>query len=385
MKLLSKKEFEELSNSTAEGSVSIYMPTHRTGEAVTNGKDALRFKNLLQNARKQLLDQEFSDKEITEMMATAKALQDDQNFWHHQLDGLAVFISKETFKVLRLPIRFEESVNVSKSFHLLQLVPLLSGDGIYYILGISMERIRLMEATHYYVHELDLTNKVQQGINEVEKFYEFERAMENQGGLVPNPQNRNGQGELRPTKKDLIDEYFRNVVEGLKNIIVNNRTPIVLAGVDYLHPIFKQAGSQFNICEEGIMGNPEQMAASDLHEKSWEIVAPHFMRKKTEQLNNYFDMAGTGKTTYNLEDIVAAAKNGRVESLFVKKGNHQWGTFIEDRQAIELHDAPAKNDECLISKSAVDTLRNGGQAFVLDEDEMPKELANSNMAAILRY
>jgi hypothetical protein len=385
MKLLSKKEFDELSDWSQEGSVSIYLPTHRSGEAVNNGKDALRLKNLLQTAKSKLSEQGFTDAEIQELLAPARKLQEDHNFWHHQLEGLALFIGKGFFKSLRLPTKFEESVSISPSFHLLQLIPLLNGDGIYYILGLSMERVRLLEATHYYVHELDLNQRVQQGLEEVLKYYEFERSEEGQSGLVPNPQNRNGQGEPKPSKKDLIDEYFRNVNEGLKNIIVNNRTPIVLAGVEYLHPIFKQAASQFNICEEGITGNPDQMTASDLHAKSWEIVKPHFSQKMEQTIENYNNLAGTGKTTYNLEDIVAAAENGRVDSLFVVKGNHQWGKFHKDRQAVELHSDPKQGDECMISRSAVATLKNGGQAYVLEESEMPKDLADNHVAAILRF
>ncbi len=385
MKLITEKEFETLANIRGDYCVTIYVPTHRAGEAVTSGKDALLFKNKLQKVKHTLQELGMTEAQAKEFLQPAQQLHDDNNFWHHQLEGLAVFLSKDHFSYHRLPCALEEFTCVTNSFHLLQLVPLMSGDGIYYILALSLEKVRLLEATHYYVNELDISDRVQQGMKEVEKYYEFEKSLENQGGLVPNPQNRNGQGELRPTKKDLVEEYFRNVVVGLKKIVLTNRTPIVVAGVDYLHPIFKEAAHGLNVVAKGIMGNPDGLKAKDLHAKSWEIVEPYFMKEKERNREAYGDWQGSGRTSYDINQIVPAAVNGRVDTLFVAKGMHQWGRFNENTQEVEVHDNFQYGDDCLVTRAAVETILKGGNAFVVQNGELPGNQHDNKVTAMLRF
>lgn len=385
MKLITEKDFETLANIREDYCVSIYIPTHRTGRDVTSGKDALNFKNQIQKVKHTLQGLGMSESQAKDYLQRAYDLHDDGGFWHHQQEGLAVFLSKNHFSYHRLPCALEEFTCVSKSFHLLQLVPLMSGDGIYYILALSLEKVRLLEATHYYVNELDLGGRVQQGMKEVEKYYEFERSMENQGGLVPNPQNRNGQGELSPTKKDLVEEYFRNVVVGLKNIIISDRTPIVVAAVDYLHPIFREAANGLNVMPQGIHGNPDMMKPKELHSKSWELVESFFNKERERNREAYGNWAGTGKTSYDINRIVPAAFNGRVDTLFVGKGERQWGQFNTDTQEVELHEQFKYGDDDLVNRAAVQTILNGGNAYLVDKAEMPGTQVDKKMTAMLRY
>ena len=385
MKLITEKEFETLANIREDHCVTIYIPTHRVGEAVTNGKDALLFKNKIQKVKNTLQELGMTEGQAKEYLQPLQRLHDDNNFWHHQLDGLVVFLSEGHFSYHRLPIQLDEFSCVTNSFHLHQLIPLMSGDGIYYILALSLEKVRLLEATRYYVNELEVEGRIQQGLKEVEKYYEFERSLENQGGLVPNPQNRNGQGEVRPTKKDLVEEYFRNVVVGLRKIVLTDRTPIVVAAVDYLHPIFKDVAHGLNVMQKGIFGNPDDLKAKDLHQKSIEAVEPYFSQERERNREAYGDWSSAGKTTYQINEIVPAAFNGRVDTLFITKGMHQWGRFNEETQQVEIHDDFQYGDECLVSRSAVQTILNGGNAYVVDDGELPGNQFENKMTAMLRY
>lgn len=385
MKLISKKEFETLANIRDEHCVSIYLPTHRNGEAVTSGKDALNLKNQLQKVKHTLTELGMTEARAQEFLAPAQKLHDDNNIWHHQLDGLAIFLSENHFSFYRLPCKLEEFTCVTTSFHLLQLVPLLSGDGIYYILSLSLDKVRLFEATKFYVNELEVSDRIQQGMKEVEKYYEFERANENKSGISSFVSNTNGQGEMRPHRKDLIDEYFRNVVVGLKKIVLTDRTPIVVAAVDYLHPIFRDCANGLNVMPKGLVGNPDEIKAKDLHSRGWEIVEGHFNREMEKNREAYGDWAGTGKTTYAIDRILPAAFNGRVDTLFIAKGQHQWGRFNEKDQTVEVHEKFEYGDDCLVSRAAAQTIMNSGNAYVIDGSHMPDTRADSKMTAMLRY
>ena len=413
MEILSRKEFEKLAAVKGENCVSIYIPTHRAGKEVTSGKDALAFKNQLQKVKNTLLDRGMQERDVKEFLEQAYKLHDDSGFWHKQLEGLAVFIGEKHFSYHRLPIACEEFCSVTTTFNLLPLVPLFSDDGLYFVLAISRDKVRLFEATRYSIHEVDTGDTLQQGIIEVFKYYDFETGgVANQsssqgggrmipgsgsavqGGGGPNPSgnrgggNFHGQGDNKPDKnRPLIIEYFRNINEGLRHYIHNDRIPLVLATVDYQHQMFKEAanGFPYNLMEKGVVGNPDEIHAKELHKKSLECVEGYFTQEREKSKKAYSDLAGTGRTSYDINEIVPAAMNGRIDSLFVADGSHRWGRFDTEKQDVELHDDFRYGDDDLVSRSAVQTILNSGQTFVVNAEDLPDKTVKAEMVAILRY
>lgn len=414
MDILSRKEFEKLATFQGENCVSIYIPTHRYGEEVHNGKDALLFKNQLQKVRRTLTELGMHESKAREFLQPAYKLHEDSTFWHHQLEGLAVFIGPDYFSYHRIPLSLDEFCSVSKSFHLQQLVPLFNGDGLYYILAISQEKVRLLEATRFFANEIDTGDTLQQGIMEVLKYYDFDpKGIKNQsssqgggymgaGGALPggtqggggvNPSgnrggaNFHGQGDNVQDGDHLIKEYFRNVNEGLSHYIKSDNVPIVLAAVDYLHPLFKDAANnfQFKVMDQGITGNPDELQVKELHKKSWECVEDYFTKERKRSREAYNDLAGTGKTSYDLNEIVAASINGRIDSLFLAKGATTWGTFHPEDQEVEVHEEFKYGDDDLVAKSAVHTILNSGKAYVVDSSELPDKTVDADMVAVMRY
>lgn len=414
MKIITQNELEKLANHRDDHCISIFIPTHRSGREVLDGEDALRLKNQLQAVKNKLEEKNIDQRKINKLLEEANKLQDDSSFWRHQLEGLAIFISENHFSYHRVPIKLDEHCSINNSFYLMPLLPLFSGDGLFYVLAVSKDKVRLMEATRYYINELDTGDTLQQGIIEVLKNYDFEKGIQNQsssqgggslggGGALPggtqggggvNPSGNRGGGSfhgqgdnMADQDKHLIFEYFRNLNEGLGSYIKSERVPVVLAAVDYLHPIFHDATNGFNyhIMETGVTGNPDMEHPEALHKESWKIVEPFFNQERERSRKNYKDLAGTGKTSYHLDEIVPAAFNGRIDSLFVAKGAHKWGSFKADTQDVDIHDDFQEGDIDLVSKSAVQTILNGGHTFVVDPNELPDKTIPTEMVALMRY
>ena len=55
MEIISKSEFAELANLKSECSVSVYIPTHRSGVEVNEQQDLIVFKNSLTDPASQFL------------------------------------------------------------------------------------------------------------------------------------------------------------------------------------------------------------------------------------------------------------------------------------------------------------------------------------------
>ncbi len=82
--------------------VSIYMPTHRTG--VDAQQDPIRLKNLLGEAEKRLSDQGGGTRDIQSLLEPVNKLLQASDFWQHQSDGLAIFLSSNGMRRYRTPV-----------------------------------------------------------------------------------------------------------------------------------------------------------------------------------------------------------------------------------------------------------------------------------------
>lgn len=137
MKLLSINELKTLVEKPDGYCVSLYMPTIKLGAETQ--QNPIRFKNLMREAEEQLIKSGLRAQDARDLLQPAQEI-DNYEFWQHQSDGLAIFISKNVFSYYCLPLNFAELVVVNDRFHLKPLLSLLTGDGQFYILALSQAK-----------------------------------------------------------------------------------------------------------------------------------------------------------------------------------------------------------------------------------------------------
>ena len=230
-----------------------------------------------------------------ELLQPAQALVQDSLFWSHQSDGLAVFFSEEGFRQYSLPFNFDELVVVADRFHLKPMLPILSGDGRFYVLALSQNQVRLLQGTRYSVDDLDLDG-IPQGLEEALRPDTPERQIQwpasPQGGTGKGAPAFHGHGGGTDDPKENIFQYLRQVDKGLHDLIGNDNAPLVLAAVDYLFPIYKEANTYAHLLEQGIPGNPEGLTAQQLHAQAWNVIEPHFQKAQQDAVSQYNQIGG---------------------------------------------------------------------------------------------
>lgn len=159
-------------------------------------------------------------------------------------------------------------------------------------------------------------------------------------------------------------------------------SPLVLAGVDSLFSVYREASSLENIIESGVSGNADKSKPEELHAQAWVLVEPFFKKSRGEAIARFRQLEGSGKTTTDLSQALAHALHGRIEVLFVAVGRQVWGTFDPQSELAVIHDTQAGGDGDLLDLVAVQSLAKGGVIFALPQDEMPTP---EPLAAILRY
>ena len=112
------------------------------------------------------------------------------------------------------------------------------------------------------------------------------------------------------------------------------------------------------------------------------MMKPYFDERMTRALQEYGNKSAGTLTSSVLADIIPGAYYSRIAVLFVKKGEHVWGKFNTEENILELAHTPDEGGEDLIDNAVAQTIRNGGDVFLLSSEEMP---ADSQVAAIFRY
>ncbi len=385
MENLTLDQIKGLAQQTQSPSISIFLPTHRVGRDTQ--QDPIRFKNLLREAELRLLDTGMGPREVSALLEPAHALLDEADFWRHQRDGLVVFIAPDDFHYYRLPFHVEELLIMARSYYVKPILPLFTNNGHYYILAISQDEIRLFEGTRYSVGQIDLPEGTPESLDEALKFDELEKQLQ---AHTATPQGAigsgmfHGQGPGGEEQTERIERYLNLVNAGLKEIFHEKRAPLVLAGVDYLLPIYHKVSDYGNIMKEGITGSPEQLHPKELQEQAWTIVEPYFRQEMENAVEQYHQLAVTAKATDNIEEIVAAAFSGRVDKLFLAVDTQLWGIFNPDTGKVLHYQAEQshKDDLALLDFAAMQTLQKDGDVYALSQEEMPTD---SPIAAVLRY
>lgn len=388
MDILTRAELEQLMRKEKLGCVSIYLPTHRTGTDAQ--QDPIRLKNLLGKAEKDLSDRGMGRRDVQKMLEPATMLLQDPNFWQHQSDGLAIFLSSNGIRRYRLPLNLEEFVTVMDRFHIKPLLPLFTGDGQFYILALSQNEARLLLGTRYSVSQIDI-GQVGGSLAEAIPSTNHQMSLQlhssgSTGGMSGAGSatfHGQGGGSDGSDKNELL-RYFRLVSDGLTEFLQGDRVPLVLAGVEFLLPIYKEANTFPNLIDTVITGNPDLLSADELHKSAWDIVSPRFQTAREEAVAHYRQLAGQAseRVADTLKKIVPAASDGRIETLFIASGVQHWGIFNPDTNEIDLHDQMESGDESLLDLAAVQTYLKGGTVYAVEPEKVP---GGTYAAAVLRY
>ncbi|MFY9396742.1 MAG: hypothetical protein WAR22_00090 [Desulfomonilia bacterium] len=384
---LTRKGLESLAARAADVCVSIYLPTRRAGMGKPQG--AIRLKNHLKRAVELHYLTGARPARVREITKPAEGLVKDSLFWQHQDEGLALFLSPEGMVTYRLPIRFGDLVVLGRRFHVKPLLPLFSVEGRFFVLALSRNRVRLLKCTRYHAHEVSISS-APRNMAEAMRYDGFERQLQFHTRTSPAaPAGRrqailHGHGTGIEDDKDDILRYFLMIDRGLQEVLRNERSPLVLAGVGYLFGIYREANSYPYLVEGGIEGNPDDMSLREMHARAWDIVKPEFMREERTARENYERLSNLGdpRASDDLEKVLPAAYTGRVDTLFIEIGAHRWGTFDPDTLQVEQHQEPRTGDDDLVDLAAVQTLLNGGAIYPSQPGDMP---ASAPVAAVMRY
>jgi hypothetical protein len=382
-----RNNLDELVACDKQPAVSIYLPTHTAGREVR--QDAIRLRNLLSTATKRL-GAEHRPPEVAELLDPACRLVDEEEFWRYQDRGLGVFLAPGFHRIHKLPIEVAEELFIGVHFCIRRLLPLLDSAGRFWVLTVSAGRTRLYQGSRWSVGEVTGI-ELPQGISEVYRETEYQethqaspvgRPPRGPAGLAKAQALGEAPEDLRKTQ---LLELLHRIASAVEPVIKRQPAPVVLAAHPEIQGNFREIAKWKELLPQGIQENPDALAPQELHRKAWTVIAPREEQNRADVLDRLESMLGSGnngKATTVPEEIVKAARYGRVDRLFLADGDPLWGWFDERHDRIVAHREPAPGDDDLLDYAAVMTLRQGGNVTLVDRTQLPPA---GLAAAILRY
>lgn len=382
MDTFNAKEMRRLTVTQQGPCITIHMSTHAAGR--DGQQDELRLKNLVGQAERELIDQGIRPSEARKLLDPVRLLPKEPEFWEKRSNGLAIFVSQDRFDRYRVPLELDETVVVNRRFQVKPLLPLLGSHDRYYVLAFSQNRVRFFEGKRFSMYEVTIDgmpSSMEQALNldGADRGSQVHSAM--RGSLGKQAAVFHGQGGEREAAKGDLAQYFRVIDAALHDTLREERAPLFLAAVQYLLPIYREVSSYAHIAQKELPGNPDHLSEHELHDRVVPLVESYAENAREEAAARYRQLAASGRASDDIRQIVPAAHQGQVETLFVDRSDHQWGAYDPSTGNVELRSPRQSADDDLLDYAAVQTLLHRGAVHAVSREQSPSPPA----AAVFRY
>ncbi len=365
------EDMERLLSPPAGPCLSFYLPTHPVGAGDEPAR--IRFKNLLHRAEERLAGSPAAK----DLLAPVHDLVDEVEFWRHQEEALALFLADGFVRAVPIPFPVEERLEVGNRFVIRPLLPLLE-TGTFHVLALSRNQVRVLEVRSREARRLDLAGlpgSLVEALGEemTDQILTYHTA--SPAGRGARPAVYHGRGTGEEDAKAELTRYFQRVDAALEELLPDKGAPLVLAGVEYLLPIFRAVSHLPLVAVGGVPGNPEHLSDAELARRARPVARPYFEDGRRRAVARFEALAGSGRAAIHITEVLPAARTGRVDVLFLSTQADLRGVFGEDGS---VH--PGGED--LLDLAAAWTLGHSGTVFALPAGEVP---VGADVAAIFRY
>lgn len=282
--------------------------------------------------------------------------------------GFAIFRSPDYTARYYLPDGPVEKLVIADHFYLAPFVTDAFALHELYVLGLSTKKLRLFRYLNGECQEVPLPAPVPPSLEAAGGFDQPDHRLENRSASGPSTGTmvgiRVGTLSDREAFPEYLHHFFEIVDRGLKATLGGK--PLLLMGVHEEVAAYRRAAKYANILTPDYPGNTDFLKTSDIAAVAANASRAHHQLLAERVFAEYLEMPDRGRTLADVPAVARAAGEGRVHRLCVRAGTEIAG--------------PAGQD--LVNAAVVETLRAGGEVFMLPPDKMQED---HPLAAILRY
>ena len=320
----------------------------------------VQVKNAIQGLQKKLAEQATDRKTISSLLEPVfdlAVMAKTEGIWPQ---AMILFRSPDLFQYYLLHGQFKEAQTVDNRFHVRPLLRTLAHETRFHLLGLSQRHVRLWHCTQHRA-EPAATHVFPTNLH----------------AWLNNHQPVGGISTDRERQDEYLRHFFKEVDKGVTAHLHSETGPLLLAGVEHEIAIYRRVNSYRPTLEKVVNGSPDGIPDRTLHERAMEVVASTFSEPLQRVMMTIPECVGTPAASTDPRSIVQAAFEGRVLDLVIAANAEYFGVWNEETYSVET----GRREE-LLNAAALQTIRHGGRAFVLDERDIPVKAA---AAAVFRF
>lgn len=374
MNSLDRTQLAALARLEGSPCLSLFMPV--TGGGSAGKQDPVRLANLIREAVGEMAELDLDDEVAQQVIEPIEAMAAAEGFWSIPAGGLAFFSAPGFLRSVHVDFDFPERVVLGERFSIRPLLPLLTRPERFYALAVSLKRVRLLEGGREDFRELALPGlpvsfDAEMGYEEYDTNVYTHTGSPSALGRRSALFHGHGDGDEENLKDDVF-HFLRRVVEALERGLPEASAPFVLAAVEPYHPLFARANRRLRIAGEGIVGNPDFLSNRELDQQARQIVRQEALHRLDAELVRWVELRASRRGVEDFEEIVRAADQGALETLFLSREAERWGSYEPDLGRVTVHETRERGDVELLEMAAVRTLTNGGEVYTLPLGAMPE-------------
>jgi len=340
-----------------------------------------RISKLLRTAEPKLRNMSMTIEDAENILASNWHTVGEGEPRHPVPQGLAIFLSKDYFGYCWFPARVANRVDIARQFFLRPVLPFLPTDDRFFVLALSQKHVRLFEGSRQGMHERILRDIPANLRDDLEALHMERHYQMHTASSPPTRQKGAVFHGAKLEHKDRLIHFFRDVDRGVAASLKAQRAPLIVASVDYLFPIYREANTYPHLLDETIDGNPDLRSADTLYEAAWKIFEEQSLKAAARAFSLFKEHIDTPLTSRNLREVLTAAQSGWVRFLFIPPSGEEWGSLVSP-DVVHLHANREPGDEDLLNLAAILTIRHGGHVHVVPSEQLPQ---GARIAATFRF
>lgn len=352
---------KKLKDISSENCITIIMNSHRTKPDYL--KDELTLKNHIKEVETRLLA-DTTKRDATKLIERVHALA-EQIDHSRNLDSLLLFVNHDVAEYSRLPIKVVDRVIIDDTFATRDLVRSIHAESHYYLLVLSQDKARLIEALN----------------DKVVKEFGDSFPMENQQSFAKNKT----QAATASRQSSLISEFFNKVDKEVNVIRKQNSLPVLICSVQENYSEYMKVADEKQSIYDTFL-NANRMAEKDhaIVSEAYKIIETYNTKRNNDRKAELLKAVSENKFLSDTNDIWRAISQGKIQTLFVEQGLFQPAILENDKIVYVSEDQRTDKDviDDIYDEMIEMNMDYGGDVVFLPKGELDKF---NGFGAITRY
>lgn len=370
---LKTEDLMKLSEVKNANCISIFTNPHRIMNE--RRKDQIVFKNFVDSIDHILKGRDVRPNDREHILKPARDMLNDTLFWSYQSCGLAVYLSPDWSSCFKLPVSVGNRAYINEHFNLKPLIRYFDSNSRFFLLSLDQHGCKFYEGSTDGLFEVYVKG-MEEALKEL-KVVDAEKQLQlHSTGGSGSGATFHGHSE-EENHKIRISEYFNKVDKLLHNALRKEHAPMILAGVDYLHPIYRELNSYQHLETTAIIGGTKDMDHDSLKELAFKTIKPVLETNKESILKKYHRAGVDNRVVTGPERCIEAASEGKIDTLLCHDSNAHFSSQSSHENEITIDDV----EDNALGKAVAETLIAGGNLLMLEDYIDSKH----EVAAILRH